>query len=101
MIEILEIRLARNLNELLEKEIEQIMSDVKMESAGITIKLFQKSNLNSDYLIIIMNSSGMSEKQCTELPDSAIKESQQRIKAALSEYGLINHTKWNEIVPVK
>jgi hypothetical protein len=93
MIEILEIRLARNLNELLEKEIEQIMSDVKMESAGITIKLFQKSNLNSDYLIIIMNSSGMSEKQCTELG--------QRIKAALSEYGLINHSKWNEIVPVK
>lgn len=93
MIEILEIRLAGNLNELLEKEIEQIMSHVKIVSAGITIKLYRKSNLHSDYLIIIMNSNGISEKQGTELG--------QRIKAALSEYGLINHTKWNEIDPVK
>ena len=93
MIEILEIRLAGNLNELLEKKIEQIMLDVKMESAGITINLYQKSNLNSDYLIIIMNSSGIIEKQSTELG--------QRIKAALSEYGLINYSKWNEVNPIK
>ncbi len=89
MIEILEIRLAGNLNEVLEKKIEQLMNDVKMESAGMTINLYQKSNLNSDYLIIIMNASGTSEKQSMELG--------QRIKAALSEYGLINHSKWNEI----
>ena len=87
MIEILEIRLAGNLNEVLEKKIEQLMSDVKMESAGMTINLYQKSNLNSDYLIIIRNSSGIIEKQSTELG--------QRIKAALSEYGLINYSKWN------
>ena len=92
MIEILEIRLAGNLNELLEKEIEQIISDVKMKSTDITIDLYQKSNLNSNYLIIIMNSSGINEKQSTELG--------QRIKASLSEFGLINHSQWNEIDPL-
>lgn len=89
MIEALEIRLAQNLNQKLETEIEQVINDVVKNSSGITIKLYSKNNLNSDYLIIIMH---MKEED-----GSKKRELGQRIKASLKDYGLVNHNIWNEV----
>jgi len=89
IIEIIEIRLVQNLNERLETEIEQVINEVMKVESGNTMKLYKKLNLNSDYLIIIMSTNSTSGNRGSELG--------QRIKAALSEYGLINHSLWNEV----
>jgi hypothetical protein len=91
MIELLEIRLARNLNQRLETEIEHVINDVMKDASGNTMKLYKKANLNSDYLIIIMNTHNIYGNRGSELG--------QRIKAALSDFGLINHSIWNGINP--
>ncbi len=89
MIETLEIRLAQSLNKKLEAEIEQVLDDVVKKTSGISMKLYKKNNLHSDYLIIIMYSINEPETKGIELG--------RRIKSALNEYGLVNHNVWNEV----
>jgi hypothetical protein len=89
MIETLEIRLAQNLNKKLETEIEQVLDDVVKSGSVISMKLYKKNNLHSDYLIIIMYSINEPETKGIELG--------RRIKSALNEYGLVNHNVWNEV----
>jgi len=89
MIETLEIRLAQSLNKKLEAEIEQVLDDVVKSASGISMKLYKKNNLHSDYLIIIMYSINEPETKGIELG--------RRIKSALNEYGLVNHNVWNEV----
>ncbi len=89
MIETLEIRLAQSLNRKLEAEIEQVLDDVVKSASGISMKLYKKNNLHSDYLIIIMYSINEPETKGIELG--------RRIKSALNEYGLVNHNVWNEV----
>lgn len=89
MIETLEIRLAQNLNKKLEAEIKQVLDDVGRNASGISMKFYTKNSLNSDYLIIIMHLYKKNSNQRNELG--------QRIKAALKDYGLVNHNIWNEV----
>ena len=93
MIETLEIRLAQNLNKKLEAEIEQVVDDVVKTASGISMKLYKKNNLHSDYLIIIMYSNDQSGTQGIELV--------RLIKSALNDFGLVNHNLWNEVNPKK
>ena len=89
MIETLEIRLAQNLNNKFEAEIKQVVDDLVKKASGIRMKLYKKNNLHSDYLIIIMHLYKKNSNQRNELG--------QRIKAALKDYGLVNHIIWNEV----
>ena len=88
-IEMIEIRLAQAVNEELEKDIKQLIIEVNREVSGLTMKLYRRVNLANDYLIIIID-------QKKKL-DSNGKGLGQRLKAAFREYGIINHTVWNEI----
>ena len=90
MIETLEIRLAQSLNKKLEAEIEQVLDDVVKSAFGISMKLYKKNNLHSDYLIIIMYSINEPETKKIELG--------RRIKSALKVYCLVNHNVWNEVI---
>ena len=91
MIETLEIRLAQNLDKKLEEEIEQVVDDVLKKAPEISMKLYRKSNLHSDYLILIMYSGNGSGTNGNEFG--------RRIKSTLNEYGLVNHNSWNEVKP--
>lgn len=85
----IEIRLAQAINSKLETDIKQIIREVSKEESGIKIKLYNKANLTNDYLIIIIN-----QKKNPAPYGSGLG---QRIMAAFREYGLLNHTTWNEI----
>ena len=91
-MEMIEIRLAQNINHKLETDIKQIIREVSTEESGFRIKLYTKANLTNDYLIIIL----IQNKNIT----SAGIGLGQRIKAAFREHGLVNHTKWNEIISI-
>lgn len=91
LIEIIEIRLADNLNQKLEAEIEQVINDLVKDESGNTMRLYKKLNLNSDYMIIILHNKVKANQKGSELG--------QRLKAAISDYGLINHSLWNEVNP--
>ena len=90
VIEIIEIRLARHSNHKLETEIEQVINDIRKDESGNTMKMYKKLNLNTDYMIIIVNPKSRTDSKSSYLG--------QRLKAALSDFGLINHTFWNEVI---
>jgi ribosome-binding protein aMBF1 (putative translation factor) len=85
----IEIRLAQDLSRKLETEITQVIDEVNKDESGIRVKLYKKENLTNDYLIVIMN------QKKKHGPTN--KDLGQRLKAAFREYGLVNHTVWNEI----
>ncbi len=88
-IEIIEIRLSQNLNEVLEKEIGKVINEVLKNETEYTLKLYNKFQLKSDYLIIIFH------KQ--KLPGNKKSELGQRLKISLKEFGMINHSVWKEL----
>ena len=90
-MKILEIRLSENLNKEFESEIEQVKNDLRKDKCGDFIKCYKKTNLSSDYLIIIENTKNTIDSKNSYLG--------QRLKAFLNVYGLINHTLWNEMGP--
>jgi len=85
----IEIRLAQSVNQKLETDIRQVMGEVNAEESGITMKLYKRAKLTDDYLIIIITQRSIREFNSRGLG--------QRLKAAFREYGLVNHTVWNEI----
>jgi len=85
----IEIRLAQPDNRKLESDIKQLIKEVNKEESGYSMKLYKKANLTSDYLIIIIY-----QKEKLKLDRNDLG---QRIKAAFREYGLVNHTLWNEL----
>lgn len=89
-IEIIEIRLSQNLNEVLEKEIANVIKEVMKKEVGCTLKLYNKMHLESDYIVIIYHKHKNTNRGISELG--------QQLKAAFSEFGMINHSIWDEIL---
>lgn len=87
-IEFIEIRLTQNLNEVLEKELWNVIQEVMKKKSGYTMKLYHKTLLESDYLIIIFH------KQ--KIPSHKGSELGLRLKESLKDLGIINHSVWNE-----
>ena len=87
-IEVIEIRLAQNLNKVLEKEIGNIMEEIMENELEYTLKLYKKLQLRSDYMIIIYHSKELINHKGSELG--------QQLKVALKDFGMINHTIWGE-----
>lgn len=89
-IEFIEIRLTQNLNEVLEKEIWNIIQELKEKESGYTMKLYSKTLLESDYLIVIFHTQ--------KIPGHKGSELGQRLKESLKDLGIINHCVWNELL---
>ena len=88
-IEIIEIRLSQKLNEVFEEEIRNVIGEVINRESRYSMKLFHKMQLPSDYLIIIFHSQKLTENKKSELG--------QQLKVSLRDFGLINHSAWNEL----
>lgn len=89
-IEIIEIRLSQNLNEVLEKEIGDVINEVMKTESVYTMKLYNKMQLESDYMIIIFHTRKLTNHKKSELG--------QRLKLSLNDFGMINHSVWNELL---
>jgi hypothetical protein len=89
-IEIIEIRLSQNLNKVLENEIGNIIEDLVENEPEYKLKLFNKIQLKSDYMIIIYHEQELSNHKGSELG--------QRLKVALKDFGMINYNAWNELL---
>lgn len=87
-IEIIEIRLSQNLNNVLENEIGNVIEEVMENEPGYTLKLYNKLQLKSDYMIIIYHTQKLTNHKGSELG--------QRLKVALKNFGMINHNVWRE-----
>lgn len=87
-IEIIEIRLSQDLNKVLENEIGNVIEEVMKNEPEYNLKLYNKLQLKSDYLIIIYHKQKLTNHKGSELG--------QRLKDALKDFGMINHTIWGE-----
>lgn len=87
-IEFIEIRLTQNLNDVLEKELWNVIQEVMKKKSGYTMKLYHKMHLESDYLIIIFHTQKITGHKGSELG--------LRLKESLKDLGIINHSVWNE-----
>lgn len=89
-IEIIEIRLTQDLNEVLEKEIGNVIEEVMKKESQYTLKLYNKMKLRSDYMIIIFHTQ--------KLPSNKKSELGQQLRASLKDFGMINHNVWTELL---
>lgn len=89
-IETIEIRLSSKLSSALEKDISDIIEKAISVEEVSEIKLYNKERLKSDYLIVLIY-----KKQYSEIQKKALGE---QIKKALTEYGMVYHNHWNEII---
>jgi hypothetical protein len=88
-IEIIEIRLSRKQNRLLENEIGKIIKEVDEKEASYTMKLYNRLRLKSDYIIIIFHANTLTNNKESSLG--------QRLKDSLKDFGIINHSVWSEL----
>jgi len=89
-IEIIEIRLSRKQNEVFEKEIGNVIEEVMQKELEYSLKLYNKTQLKSDYMIIIFHAKKLTNHKKSELG--------QRLRLSLKEFGMINHSVWNELL---
>lgn len=89
-IEIIEIRLSQNLNKVLEKEIGNVIDETMENEPGSIIKLFTRMQLKSDYMLMIYHTETFINHKGSDLG--------QRLKVALKDFGMINHTVWDELL---
>lgn len=87
-IEIIEIRLSQDQNKVLENEIGNIIKEIMEKETEYSMKLYSKLQLKSDYMIIIYHAQELTKYKGSELG--------QRLKDALKDFGMINHTIWKE-----
>ena len=57
-IEIIEIRVLYKTKEKLEIELQKILMDINKEAGYPELKIYSRINLDTDFVILIMNSSG-------------------------------------------
>ena len=79
-IEIIEIR---------ETELQKILADVNKDSGGLDVKIYSRMNLDTDFVILIMNVSGRELNGESQLGI--------RLNEGLKDYGMVNYSIWNEL----
>ena len=92
-IEIIEIRALHKVKERLETELQEILSDLNQEPGKLNVKIYSRINLETDFMILIMNVSD-------GIPSG---ESQLglRLNEALKDFGMVNYSKWHELPAAK
>jgi hypothetical protein len=92
-IEIIEIRALYKTKEKLAIELQRILNDIKREAGCLEVKLYSRINLDTDFVILIMNSS------------NPVKNGESQLGIILNEglkdYGVVNYSKWNELPSAK
>jgi hypothetical protein len=88
-IEIIEIRALHTTKNMLETELQRILSEVEKVSAEFKVKIYSRINLETDFVVLIMNESDLTTG----------KESQLGIllSEGLKDYGMVNYSKWHEL----
>jgi hypothetical protein len=88
-IEIIEIRALYKTKEKLETELQRILTEIKMAQGKMELKIYSRLNLETDFIILIMNVSG--SEGCDE------NQLGIRLNEGLRDYGMVNYSKWNEL----
>jgi len=88
-MEIIEIRSLTKKKEELEEQLHNFWEEMKSEYSANSIQIFVKANLDTDFVILLHNDSNTIRKGGSSIG--------QRLTSALRDYGMINHTVWNEI----
>lgn len=87
-IEIIEIRVLYRTREKLETELERILNEVNEQAGYPKLKIYSRINLETDFVILIMNSSGPEKSSANQIG--------LRLAEGLKDYGMVNYSKWNE-----
>ena len=87
-IEIIEIRANHKAKEKLETELKRILNEISKEAGSPELKIYSRINLETDFVILIMNSSGPANNGESRLGIL--------LNEGLKDYGLVNYSKWNE-----
>lgn len=88
-IEIIEIRVLHKAIAKLEDELQQILSDAKKEAGEFNVKIYSRINLETDFVILIMNESDLNTGRDSQLGI--------RLSEGLKDYGMVNYSKWQEL----
>ena len=88
-IEIIEIRALHRTREKLETELQKILADVNKDSGGLDVKIYSRMNLDTDFVILIMNVSGRELNGESQLGI--------RLNEGLKDFGMVNYSIWNEL----
>ena len=88
-IEIIEIRALYKTKEKLEMELQKILTDIKKEKGCLELKIYSRINLETDFVILIMNSPGSGKNGESQLGIL--------LNEGLKDYGMVNYSKWNEL----
>ena len=88
-IEIIEIRAMYKTKEKLETELLRILTDIKNEPGYPELKIYSRINLDTDFVILIMNVSGRELNGESQLGI--------RLNEGLKDYGMVNYSIWNEL----
>ena len=88
-IEIIEIRALHRTREKLETELQKILADVNKDSGGLDVKIYSRMNLDTDFVILIMNGSGRELNGESQLGI--------RLSEGLKDFGMVNYSIWNEL----
>lgn len=87
-IEIIEIRALYKTREKLEIELQKILAEIKKETGYPELKIYSRINLETDFVILIMNSADTGRNGEGQLGI--------RLNEGLKDYGMVNYSKWNE-----
>ncbi len=90
-IEIIEIRANEHLKAQLEVELKNLIAELEHET-DFKISLFSQVYFKSDYMLIIVHYKSLSDHRGSVIG--------QRLKEALKDFGMINHSLWNEFNPL-
>lgn len=88
-IEIIEIRALYKTREKLEIELQKILTEIRKEYGCLELKIYSRINLKTDFMILIMNSSGPEKNWEDQLGI--------RLNDGLKDYGMVNYSKWYEL----
>ena len=90
-IEIIEIRTQQKSKEKLEVELQKLLTEINKEKKGFNVKIYNRMNLETDFIILIVNES---EKVLVGNNQLGV-----RLNEALKEFGMVNYSKWLELKP--
>jgi hypothetical protein len=92
-IEVIEIRSQHQTKHLLEAELQKLLTEANNVSGKMRIKIYSRLNLETDYVILILNEATTSEGEDREMGI--------RLNEALKDFGMVNYSKWQELTSSK
>jgi hypothetical protein len=88
-IETIEIRAKHNSKKLLESQLRALLDEIQDNERGHTIRILRKINLETDYLVLLMDESRHHEHDGSPLGH--------QLASFLKDLGMVNHSVWSEL----